>query len=516
MKPISLMFALAMSAIACGNTAPLPKPPPSPPAVKWPAPIAQPPEPPRTTPDAAFRDAVPEPSGAVSFSAPKIESLTLKNGTRVLYVARHELPIVSVRVVITRGAGDDAAAKPGMMSFMGAMLEQGAGARNALQISDDYEAIGAQHGASAEWDSAGSSVKVLPRHLDAALAILGDVIQKPTFPEAEIARLKARRLASLTQEKNSPGAMASNSVAAVVYGRAHPYGHSLVGREEDVKKITREDLTRAYARSFGPKNTTIIVAGDVTKEVLVPKLEATFGAWKGAAGRPVSAALAPVKLKADAPRLILVDRPGAPQSQVILADQGVAMSTSDRDALTVANAILGGMFSSRINMNLREAHAYTYGAYSRFSLRHGAGPFTAGGAVVADKTAPAIHELFVELAASRDSEATVDELANAKENLKLALPGRFETVTDVTSALADIAVYDLPLDEFSTRVKRIDAVTAADVKRVAAAHLHPSAIRVIVVGDRAKLESSLEVLHLGTPEIHDAYGDPVGPTPAKK
>jgi zinc protease len=516
MKSIYQTFALGLVAVGCGNTAPLPKPPPSPRTVTWPAPMAQPAEPLRTTPDAAFRDAVPEPSGTVSFAAPKIESFTLKNGTRVLYVARHELPIVSVRVVVTRGAGDDGVAKPGVMSFMGAMLEQGAGARNALQISDDYEAIGAQHGASVEWDSAGSSVKVLPRHLDAALAILGDVIQKPTFPEAEIARLKARRLAGLAQEKNSPGAMASNAVAAVVYGRAHPYGHSLVGREEDVKKITRDDLTKAYERSFAPKNTTIIVAGDVTKEVLAPKLEATFGSWKANAGRSPSAALALAKVKVDAPRLVLVDRPGAPQSQVILAEQGVAMSTPDRDALNVANAILGGMFSSRINMNLREAHAYTYGAYSRFSFRHGAGPFTAGGAVVADKTAPAIHELFVELAASRDTEATVDELANAKENLKLALPGRFETVTDVTNALSDIAVYDLPLDEFATRVKRIDAVTAADVKRVAAAHLHPSAVRVIVVGDRAKLESSLEVLHLGAPEIRDAFGDPIAPAPAKK
>lgn len=192
------------------------------------------------------------------------------------------------------------------------------------------------------------------------------------------------------------------------------------------------------------------------------------------------------------------------------------MSTPDRDALNVANAILGGMFSSRINMNLREAHAYTYGAYSRFSFRHGAGPFTAGGAIVADKTAPAIGELFVELTASRDKEATADELANAKENLKLALPGRFETVSDVTNALSDIAVYDLPLDEYTTRVKRIDAVTAADVKRVAAAHLRPSAVRVIVVGDRAKLEPALEVLHLGPPEIRDAYGDVMAPVPPKK
>ena len=214
-------------------------------------------------------------------------------------------------------------------------------------------------------------------------------------------------------------------------------------------------------------------------------------------------------LKADANRLVLVDRPGAPQAQVSLAEPGIPWSSPDRDAVAVMNAILGGMFSSRINLNLREAHAYTYGARSGFSLRHGAGPFSAGGAIVADKTAPAIHEHFTEIDAMREREVSPGELADAKEAIRQGMPGRFETVGAVTDALSDIAIYGMPVDEYATRPARIDAVTAADVKRVAAAHLHPRSMKVVVVGDRATLEPALEVLHMGLPEIRDPYGDVV-------
>jgi zinc protease len=192
---------------------------------------------------------------------------------------------------------------------------------------------------------------------------------------------------------------------------------------------------------------------------------------------------------------------------VLLAEPGVSFASADRIPLGVMNSILGGMFSSRINLNLREEHAYTYGARSRFAMRHGPGPFTAGGAIFADKTSDAVRELLKEMTRIRDDEVSKEELADAKENLRLQMPGRFETVTDVTSALADIAVYGLPLDEYARRPAQIDAVTAADVKRVARTYLHPDAVRIIVVGDRAKLEPSLRELGVGTLEVRDAYGD---------
>jgi predicted Zn-dependent peptidase len=465
------------------------------------------PEPPRVTPDAPFRDHIPEAGPPVTFTPPKIESFTLKNGIRVLFVERHELPLVDVRVVLKTGAGD-VGARPGVLSFMGAMLEQGTKKRSALQVSDDYEGIGAQHSAWVDWDSGGAYVKVTSEHLDAALDLLADVVTRPTFPVAEFERLKARRLASVQQQKNEPNAMWSNAAAATLYGRAHPYGHSLVGQEADLAKMTQPDLVHAYEGLFWPKRVAIVVAGDVTRATLEAKLGAAFGAWHGQ-GREdvVSIPQAPRPPAKDAPRVVLVDRPRAPQSVVRLAEIGVARSAPDHDAIVLMNTILGGMFSSRINLNLREAHAYTYGAYSGFTMRHGAASFGAGGSMVADKTAASIHELFTEVTAMRDKPVSDEELSDAKESIKLGLPAEFETVAAITGALAEIVVYGLPLDEYATLPARVDRLTAEDVQKAARAHLHPSSMRVIVVGDRATLGPELEQLHLGAIEERDAYGE---------
>jgi predicted Zn-dependent peptidase len=413
-----------------------------------------------------------------------------------------------LRLVVAAGAGDLEGARPGSLSFLGSMIEQGTKKRTALQISDDFEAIGAQHGAWFDWDSGGISVKVLADKLDPALELMSDVALGATFPEAEVERLRARRIAGIQAEKSSPGTAAQNTLAAALFGRAHPYGHSLGGEEIDAKKLTRAELVRAYERLFVPKNAAIVVAGDVTKDAILPKLEASFGAWKsGAAALSHKGPKSLAKAAADK-RIVLVDRPGA-QSQIQIARPGVAYATKDRDSIVVMNAILGGMFSSRINMNLREKNAYTYGARSHFAMRHGAGPFVAGGSVFAEKTVPAIKEVFVELEGLRRDGPTSDELALAKESIRLAMPGRFETVGEVASAVADLVVYDLPLDEFDRRLARVEAVTAADVKRVAGEYLDAGAMTVVVVGDKAKLAPQLDSLGLGPFEERDAYGNPL-------
>jgi zinc protease len=233
-------------------------------------------------------------------------------------------------------------------------------------------------------------------------------------------------------------------------------------------------------------------------------LDARFGAWKGGGAPRVPVPPAPPGSKA---RVVLVDAPGAAQSQVFVATEGVSQGSPDRIALGVMNLILGGMFSSRINLELRENRAYTYGAHSRFSMRHGAGAFTAGGAMFADHTADAAKELVSQVERMRDRPVTDEELADAKESAKLALPARFEGVDAVTGAMQDLVVYGLPLDEYATRSARIDAVTAADVQRVAKKWLHPDKLRIVVTGDRAKVEKGLAAL--GAIEIRDAYGDPL-------
>ena len=500
-------LALASALAACGGEPPpvavAPPPPPLPPLP--PPALTAPPE----TPDAPFRQQAPEADGKITFVPPKVVEAQLKNGLRVLIVERHEIPVVGIRLVVGAGAGDYEGARPGALSFLGGMIEQGTKKRTALQISDDFEAIGAQHGAWFDWDSGGVSVKVLADKLDPALELMSDVALHATIPDAEIERLRARRIAGIQSEKSSPGTVAQNALVASLFGRAHPYGHSLTGEETDAKKLTRAELVKAYERLFVPKNAAIVVAGDVTKDTLLPKLEATFGQWKSGLGALPHKGPKPIAKAATEKRLVLVDRAGA-QSQIQVFRPGVPYAVKDREAIVVMNAILGGMFSSRINMNLREKNSYTYGARSYFAMRHGAGPFLAGASVHAEKTVPAIKEVFVEIEGLRRDGPTNEELALAKESIRLAMPGRFETAGDVANAVSDLVVYDLPLDDFEKRLARIDAVTAADVKRVAGEYLKADAMTVVVVGGKATLAPQLESLGLGPFEERDAYGNLVG------
>jgi zinc protease len=496
--------ALLVAFAGCASQPPLPQPlPPPAPVASAAAVPPEAPEPPRITPDAPFRDAPPQPGPPVTWSPPRVDSWTLKNGVRVLFVERHDLPIVSVRVVSGAGAGDLAGFRPGMVAFMGSMLEQGAGTRSSLALSDEYAAMGADHAAWCDWDTCVASVKVLTSRLGAGLDLVSDVTLRPTFPEAEIDRVAKRWLASIQQEKNSPPAMEQNALAAAVFGRAHPYGHSLRGRAADAEKIARADVEQAWRHAFQPKTTTIVVAGDVASDALRPLLEARFGAWKGGAAVRVPVPHAVAERKGV--KVVLVDVPGAAQSQVYVGEEGAPFETTDRIPLGIMNLVLGGMFSSRINLELREAKAYTYGAHSGFALRHGAGAFAAGGAMFAEHTSEAARELLAQVERMRAQPVTAEELADAKENAKLALPARFETVDELTGVLQDLAVYRLPLDEFAQRAARIDAVTAADVQRVAKKWLRPEAMRIVIAGDRAKVEHGL--VGLGAIETRDAYGD---------
>jgi zinc protease len=461
---------------------------------------------PTSTPDAPFRAGPPPAAGTIAWVPPRIESWSLSNGVRVLFVERRDLPIVAVRVVSGVGAGDLQGVRPGTVAFMGAMLEQGAGKRGALDLSNDYEALGAEHGASCDWDACVVRAKVLSSRLDAALDLMSDVALRATLSESEIARTRKRWLASLQQEKSSPQAMEQNAISAALYGRAHPYGHSVRGAPGDINELKREDIERARGRIFRPRATTIVVAGDVGPGDLRAILEAHFGSWRGAPAERVAVPPAP-RVRGGMPKVVLVDVLGAAQSQVQIAEEGAPFGSEDRIALGVMNAILGGMFSSRINLDLREVHAYTYGARSRLAMRHGAGPFTAGGAIFTEHTGDAARILLAHLTRIRDELVTVDELSDAKENAKLALPARFEGVEDIAGALQDIAVYDLPLNEYALRSGLIDAVTAVDVQRVAKKWLRPGEIQVVVTGDRAKIEHDLA--SIGPIELRDAYGDPV-------
>lgn len=464
-------------------------------------------EQPRVTPDAPFRAEAPPPDGKVTFKPPVIKKTALRNGIPVYYAPKGEVPLVTVNLV-ARGGAEELGKLSGLGSMLGSMLEQGTKNLSAIAISDKFEELGAQHGSYVGWSSSGLSITVPKDQLPAALELLGELALGSTFPEAELERLRSRRLASLTAERSNPGVAFSNVANASVFGPSHPYGLPIGGVEKDVKAISRADLLRAHRQLFAKGRLALAVAGDFDEAAVQPLLEKAFGKLTG--GKVAAKPPADPKLPKHA--LALVDKAGA-QAQIGVVGVGIPATAQDRIAIGVMNAILGGAFSSRVNMNLREKHAYTYGARSGFELRAGAGPFSVRAAVVADKTVPALKELVSEVTRMRESDVTAEELRMAKDYLILSLPARFETTDELARAATDLHVYGYPADEYATRAARYEAVTVADVRRVATTYLDPKRWRVVVVGDGA-LAGELSKLELGPVEAYEPTGTPVAPPAA--
>ena len=293
---------------------------------------------------------------------------------------------------------------------------------------------------------------------------MADVALRPTFPKDELERQRQQRLTSLLQGRDDPPTISAVAFSRVLYGKGHRYGTAQMGTAETIKTFTSEDLRGFYTSAFRPEHAVLLAVGDITADKAMPLFEKSFGAWKA------SGAAAQEKLPAtDEPparQVYLVDKPGSPQSQIRIGRIGVPRSTTDYFPIQVLNTILGGSFSSRLNMNLREVHGYSYGASSTFDMRGDAGPFYAAAGVQTDKTAEALKEFFNELNAILKP-VPAEELGRAKNYVSLRYPSAFETTGDISRRLEDALVFHLPDDYFAKYVQNIQAVTAADAQRVA-------------------------------------------------
>jgi zinc protease len=288
----------------------------------------------------------------------------------------------------------------------------------------------------------------------------------------------------------------------VLYGPKHPYGYTELGTEVSMKAVMRDEMMAFWRQHFIPNNAALIVAGDISMNELRGLAEKAFASWPR--GNPVRPALdAPDTTRA---KIVIVDKPGAPQTQVRVAGIGAARSSPDFRALQVMNNALGGLFSSRINMNLREEHGYTYGASSQFIFRRTAGPFVVAGGIRTDVTAPAVTEIFKEIAGMLDRPMMQDELLKAKDALANSLPGTFETSANTVNSFSNIFVYDLGLDYYTRYAQEVNAVTSEQVLAVARRYIVPDRLVVIAVGDRNAIEPELRKLNLGAVEIRDVEG----------
>jgi len=430
---------------------------------------------------------------------PPIQKRTLSNGVPVWIVELHKVPVVHVSLVIKSGSGVDPRGKYGLASLTAEMLDEGAGTRNALQIADAVDFLGASLSTSSTSDASYVELHVPVARLGDALPIMADVALRPTFPEEELKRVREDLLTSLIQAEDDPESLIQFAFPRLVYGSQHRYGTLTVGTAASAKGFTVGDMRQFHSQNYVPANAGLIVTGDITAANAVARLETAFGAWKGTApaAAPISAAAQLTTRQVD-----LIDKPDSAQSQIRIGWVGVPRSTPDYFALRVLNTILGGSFTSRLNQNLREEHGYAYGASSMFDMRRGAGPFYAAAGVQTDKTAEALTEFFKELEAIRKP-IPPEEVEKAKNYVALLLPRNFETTESLAGSLATMFVYNLPADYFATFTQRIRAVTPADVQRVAERYIQPDKFAVVVVGDRKVIEPGIKALNLGPLKIVD-------------
>ena len=453
--------------------------------------------------DVAWRKDPPKPGPASALHLPVPDQFKLSNGLTVLYSERPGLPLVAADLVVRSGGGANPADRPGLANMTARMLQEGTATRSAPQIADRAADLGATLVSRAFTDNSVVSTQSLSRSFPEALELLADAALHPSFPKAEIERVRSEELAALVQEKDDPFSVGLRVAGAALYGSHHPYAYPPSGTPESIKAISREDLQHFWQQNYVPDDSAIIVTGNIKLAVLKPLLEKAFGGWKkGNAAAP--AAIGPAETT-DA-RLIVVDRAGAPQTTLLCFSPGLARSTPDYAPAEVVNTELGGLFSSRINMNLREQHGYTYGAGSFFAYHRAPGPFIVYSGVRTDVTAPATSEILKELRRMRDTQMTADEMRLSKDSITRSMPGRFERGTDAAGTYADLFVFNLPLDYFSLLPDKINAVTAEQAQAVAQKYIVPEKMIVLAVGDRARIEEELKKLNLGKIEIRDTEG----------
>ena len=443
----------------------------------------------------------PSPTEPRSYHFPAFERRTLPNGMRLVVASVSKLPLVSIIATVDAGASVEREGQDGVAALTAQLLLEGAAGLDGAALTDRFEQIGTSVDAHADWDSATVSLTVLADRLPAALALVRDLLRAPEFPEREVARLKDERLAELLQLRAEPRALADEQFSRAVYAPTARYATLAGGSATSVRALTRDVVRSFYTERYRPSTTTLVFAGDVSVDRAAELAHTLFGDWRGDAAAAIERAVDASPMT----RLTrVVAKADASQSEVRVGHVGLPRRHPDYFETTVMNAVLGGLFSSRINLNLREAHGYTYGAFSAFEWRRAAGPFMIQTAVKSDVTGAAVREILYEIERMRSEEISNDELTLATSYLDGVFPIRYETTSAIATALSNLVIHDLPprfYDDYRIRVRE---VTTADVLRAAQRHLHPDRLRIVVVGDPVVIATPLA-------EIHGAPVDTVTP-----
>ncbi|MBA3884665.1 MAG: insulinase family protein [Acidobacteria bacterium] len=433
-----------------------------------------------------------------SFTFPEIERRTLANSLRVWTVEHRAVPLVSFLLLMPVGASFDPAVQAGLASLTGDMLDEGCGDLSTLDVHDALGRMGGHLETEVGADATVLTLTSLSRSASRGAALLADMAIRPRLEQRDFDRVRELRLNRLVQLRDMPPALAERAFVRLLYPN-HPYGHMAIGTEESLRGLSLPDVAAFHRGAYTPAAATVVAAGDAPHEELADIVERAFGGWQPPADPlPRGDAAVQARPVPRSDRLALLHRPGAAQSELRIGHVAVPRSSPDYHTLLVLNMIIGGQFVSRINMNLRERRGYTYGARTAFDFRRGPGPFMMQASVQSDVTVDAVLEAISELQAIRgERPVTRAELETGRAALTRGYPRNFETAEQISRSAAQIALYDLPDDYFTSFVGKVLALTEADVTRIAAEHIDPGRLITVIVGDREKVGPSVERLQLG-------------------
>ncbi len=434
------------------------------------------------------------------FAFPAIVKSSLANGLAVWSVRHEAVPLIGFLLIIRRGAADDPKGQEGLAALTADMLDEGSGTWSAIDMHEELARIGAQFDIDIGADATLIGVTALSRFAERGLKLLAEIVVRPTLGEADFVRVRQLRLNRLIQLRDMPGVIADRAFARLLYGEA-PYGHTPLGHERTLAALTVDDVRDFHGRLIRPGAATLIAVGDCEHETVRRLADATFGDWTAGAGIVAEAP----ETVAQPPRLNIVPRPGASQSELRIGHVAVARATPDYHALVAANMVLGGQYVSRINLNLRADKGITYGARTAFDFRRRQGPFALQASVDSLATGLAIRESIGEIAAIRgERPVSAEELAIGVAALTRGYARNFETADQIARAVAQLALYSLPDDYYSQFVPRVESLTPEEVMSAASRHLDPARLTTLVVGDVDAVGQEFGRLNLGDPVIVSA------------
>ena len=443
------------------------------------------------------RSRLPVPGPARVFRFPPIEKTVLPTGLRVWTVRHPQVPVVSFLCLIACGSSSDPIGGEGLAALTADMLDEGSGDRSAIQMHEALARLGAQFDTDIGSDGTVVSVTALSRVMDRVLDLIGDVVARPAFRESDFERVRQLRLHRLKQLRDSPAIVADRAFLKLLYGE-DPYGHSPIGHEAALASLSVDDVRAFHAGFMAPAATTLIAVGDCEHDAIVRLAATAFAGWSGSSSQRARPAAAP----SSPARLAVVPRPRAPQSELRIGHIAAARNTPDYHALALANAVLGGQFVSRINLNLREDKGFTYGARTSFEFRRRPGPFVLQVSVQTGATVQAIQESIGEIAGIRGPRPiTADELSFGIAALTRGYARNFETADQISRAAMQLALYDLNDDYYAEFVPRVESVTADEVSRAMTKHIDPDRLTTLIVGDLDAFGAHLTQLGLGEPLV---------------